>query len=48
MDTSNNDAHTTTFGQDLIMLGIASLDTQGGPLAGEEMGGSTTLGISQD
>ncbi|GAE48665.1 hypothetical protein XPR_0272 [Xanthomonas arboricola pv. pruni MAFF 301420] len=48
MDTSNNDAHTTTFGQDLIVLGIASLDTQGGPLAGEEMGGSTTLGISQD
>lgn len=47
MDTSNNDAHTTTFGQDLIVLGIASL-TQGGPLAGEEMGGITTLGISQD
>ncbi|NIK40281.1 hypothetical protein FHY12_002606 [Xanthomonas arboricola] len=48
MDTSNNDAHATPSGQDLIVLGIASLDTQGGPLAGEEMGGITTLGISED
>ncbi|CAD0306549.1 MULTISPECIES: benenodin family lasso peptide [Xanthomonas] len=48
MDTSNNDARATALDQDLIVLGVASLDTQGGPLAGEEMGGITTLGISQD
>ncbi|WP_372362203.1 benenodin family lasso peptide [Xanthomonas sp. NCPPB 1325] len=48
MDTSNDNTRTTALDQDLIVLGVASLDTQGGPLAGEEMGGTTTLGISQD
>lgn len=33
---------------EIVVLGVASTDTHGGPLAGEEMGGFTTLGISQE
>ncbi len=31
-----------------LVLGSASLDTHGGPLAGEEMGGFTAPGIAED
>jgi hypothetical protein len=43
-DTTHNDASD----QDVVVLGVASTDSQGGPLTGEEMGGFTTLGIAQD
>ena len=34
--------------EDVIVLGIASVETQGGPLAGEEIGGHNVLGISEE
>ncbi|MEY2159860.1 MULTISPECIES: benenodin family lasso peptide [unclassified Rhodanobacter] len=43
-DTLHNDASD----EEIVMLGVASTDTQGGPLSGEEMGGFTALGIAQD
>ena len=33
---------------DVIELGVASVDTHGGPLMNEVIGGFTALGISQD
>lgn len=49
MNIISNDApRTTALEQELIVLGVASIDTRGGPLSGEEMGGTATLGISQD
>ncbi|MCE4372550.1 benenodin family lasso peptide [Xanthomonas hortorum] len=49
METTRKDPPCSTPpDQALILLGVASRDTQGGPLAGEEMGGTTTLGISAD
>jgi hypothetical protein len=34
--------------QDVIVLGGASTETKGGPLAGEEIGGKNVLGISEE
>jgi hypothetical protein len=34
--------------EDLVVLGVASIDTQGGPLSGEDVGGLTFSGIAQD
>ena len=34
--------------EDLVTLGVASVDTQGGPLSGEDMGALTLSGIAQD
>jgi hypothetical protein len=34
--------------EDVIELGVASVDTHGGPLMNEVIGGFTALGISQD
>lgn len=42
-----NTAHDDTH-EDLVVLGVASTDTQGGPMFGEEVGGLTTSGIAQD
>ncbi|MEE7547997.1 benenodin family lasso peptide [Xanthomonas sp. Kuri4-1] len=33
---------------DLIELGVASTETRGGPLAGEEIGGLNVPGISEE
>jgi len=41
-------ALTDVKDEEILMLGIASTDTQGGPLTGEDMGGFVTLGIAQD
>lgn len=43
-DTSHVDASD----DELIVLGVASTDTQGGPMVGEDTGGFVALGISQD
>ena len=34
--------------EDVIELGVASMETKGGPLAGEEIGGKNVLGISEE
>lgn len=33
---------------DVIELGVASIETKGGPLAGEQSGGINSLGISEE
>ncbi|WP_277420139.1 benenodin family lasso peptide [Xanthomonas sp.] len=47
-DMKEDALHLDAPDRAIIMLGVASTDTQGGPLAGEEMGGFTALGIAQD
>lgn len=48
----NNDTERATqpeaSSSDVILLGVASTDTLGGPLVGEEMGGYRTPGISHE
>lgn len=46
MDT--NDNARTNAPEDVIVLGVASVETKGGPLAGEEIGGPNVLGISEE
>lgn len=49
MSSKKEDAlHNDVSGEQIVMLGVASVDTQGGPLSGEEVGGLTPLGIAQD
>jgi hypothetical protein len=48
MENLKNDAPPTTETADPIILAVASLDTKGGTLIGEDMGGFVTCGISQD
>lgn len=49
MDTLHDDTiRPGASGEDAIVLGIASTDTQGGPLSNEDMGGFTTSGISAE
>lgn len=43
-----NTLHIDASEEEIVVLGVASTDTLGGPLTGEEMGGFTTLGIAQD
>lgn len=35
-------------GEDEILLGVASVDTKGGALLGEDMGNTTMPGIAED
>ncbi|WOB50699.1 benenodin family lasso peptide [Xanthomonas hydrangeae] len=42
-DTIHSDASNET-----TVLGVASTDTKGGPLAGEEIGGFNVPGISEE
>ena len=48
MENLTNEAPPTAETADPIILAVASLDTKGGTLIGEEMGGFATGGISQD
>jgi hypothetical protein len=43
-----NKLHIDASKEEIVVLGVVSTDTLGGPLTGEEMGGFTTLGIAQD
>ena len=45
MDTNEN---IRTQQDDVIELGVASVETKGGPLAGERIGGTNPLGISEE
>jgi len=47
-EMNTNENIDTTAQDDTIVLGVASIETQGGPLANEIVGGFTTSGISQD
>lgn len=40
--------HIDTREDDVIVLGIASTETKGGPLAGEDIGGPNFVGISEE
>ncbi len=42
MNTNKNIRSNTQ--EDVIVLGVASTETKGGPLAGEEIGGKNVLG----
>ncbi|MEO9216656.1 MAG: benenodin family lasso peptide [Rhodanobacter sp.] len=46
MNTNENIRNETP--EDVIELGVASVETHGGPLMNEVIGGFTTSGISQD
>ncbi|MBN6150769.1 benenodin family lasso peptide [Xanthomonas sp. AmX2] len=46
MDT--NDNARANLPDDVVVLGVASVETKGGPLAGEEIGGPNVLGISEE
>lgn len=48
MEIVRNETPSTAETADTVILAIASIDTKGGALIGEEMGGFTTCGISQD
>lgn len=47
MENLSNETPSTAGTADLTVLAIASTDTKGGPLTGEEMGGFATCGISE-
>lgn len=40
--------HSDASDEEIVILGVASTDTQGGPLFGEEMCGFTVFGITLD
>lgn len=46
MDTNENIRNDTQ--EEVIELGVASVETQGGPLTNEFIGGVAALGISQE
>lgn len=46
MNTNENTRNDTP--EDVIVLGAASTETKGGPLAGEEIGGKNVMGISEE
>ncbi len=46
--TGVNTARIAASDEAIVVLGVASVHTHGGPLAGEEMGGFTAPGIDQD
>lgn len=49
MDKSIANASTIEVqDDDIIVLGVASVETQGGPRAGEMVGGTQSPGISED
>ncbi len=45
---NTNESTRTNSQDDVIELGVASVETQGGPLMNEVIGGFTATGISQD
>jgi hypothetical protein len=45
---NTNENIRTNAPEDVIVLGVASVETQGGPLMNEVIGGFTATGISQD
>ncbi|MBD8881994.1 MULTISPECIES: benenodin family lasso peptide [Rhodanobacter] len=45
---NTNENIDTTASEDVTVLGIASVETQGGPLTNEVIGGFSPAGISQD
>jgi hypothetical protein len=48
MDMIDNPVRIAASDEDTVVLGVASVDTHGGPLTGEEMGGFIPPGIQQD
>lgn len=48
MDNATLETPRVEQAEQPFVLGIASTDTMGGPLIGEDMGGFKTWGISQD
>jgi hypothetical protein len=45
---NTNENIRTSTPEEVIVLGIASTETKGGPLAGEDIGGVSFLGISEE
>lgn len=45
---NTNENIRTNAEEDVIDLGVASTETKGGPLAGEEIGGINFQGISEE
>ncbi len=45
---NTNENIRTNPQEDVIELGVASVETQGGPLTNEVIGGFALMGISQD
>ncbi len=43
-----NDSIRISTPDEVVELGVASIATKGGPLAGEEIGGLNVLGISEE
>ncbi|WP_104564503.1 benenodin family lasso peptide [Xanthomonas arboricola] len=43
-----NDTTHSGASDEVTVLGVASTDTKGGPLAGEEIGGFNVPGISEE
>ncbi|MCC8473692.1 lasso peptide xanthomonin 1 [Xanthomonas arboricola] len=43
-----NDTTYSDASSEITVLGVASADTKGGPLAGEEIGGFNVPGISEE
>lgn len=48
MENLRNETPSTAETAEPVILAIASIDTKGGTLIGEEMGGFATCGISQE
>ena len=44
----NRNDNTGVHADEVIVLGVASVETKGGPLAGERIGGTNPLGISEE
>ncbi|MCE4372549.1 benenodin family lasso peptide [Xanthomonas hortorum] len=47
MNTNSNNSYSDVS-DEITVLGVASTDTKGGPLAGEEIGGFNVPGISEE
>lgn len=47
-DMNTNEKICTNAAEDVVELGVASVETLGGPLTNEVIGGFAPMGISQD
>lgn len=45
---NTNENIRTNMPEEVIEIGVASTETKGGPLVGEEIGGKNFLGISEE
>jgi hypothetical protein len=45
---TNDNTNRTNAQEDVVELGVASVETKGGPLTNEVIGGFAPMGISQD